>query len=519
MIKKIIIKTILGLMIFALLSVVVVEWLWIKSTIDEKKDRFSIKVYGAMEKAINHIDEVNYIKYLWEMQQRLGQIQEYNNQLSSVTGVNNDAWNSTYLSNFITDDMGRLLEAQSYVNANNHPRSERGKAINKHFIMETIQSINPNPETPNKELYKKINQIMKDFMIRVLKERDPQNVSINSRLRNIDIKTILDEFLRHYNIDLPYTFDILSKENIIQKQKNEKANNFYYMELFPLDYVKKDLYLAVQFSSIMPSILENMGWMFIATGFCVIGLICVFIISISIIMRQQKLSLIKNDFINNMTHEFKTPLATIALATSALTKEKVINDKQQITNFNNIIKSENERMNKYVERILQQAKMDKGEIHLNRTEVSIDEIVKESVKLFTLQVQNAGGCITGRYETEGYSIYADEVHILNAICNLIDNAIKYSDKSPEIEVFSEKSKNGKEIVIGVKDHGIGISKESQKKVFKRFYRVSTGNLHNVKGFGLGLSYVKNIIEIHGGNVELTSQKGKGTLVKIIFNIE
>ena len=218
-----------------------------------------------------------------------------------------------------------------------------------------------------------------------------------------------------------------------------------------------------------------------------------------------------------MTHEFKTPIATISLATSAIMKDKVLNDREQILKFNTMIKSENDRMNKYVERILQQAKLDRRELQINKTEVDINEMVREAVEHFMLIVQNAGGTLECKFEADHFIRSVDEVHMMNAVCNLIDNAIKYSGGKPDILVYTQEKTGA--YLIGVQDHGIGISKEAQKKVFKRFYRVPSGNLHNVKGFGLGLSYVKSIVELHGGSVKLTSRKNKGTLVEIEFKKE
>lgn len=498
----------------AFLSVVVVQWLWIEHAIQEKEDRFSTQVYGALERVVSKIDEINYIQYIWEMQQHLGQLQDYNDHITTDRESSGN-WNSQYLYNFLSQDMDRLYGQSSLVSPpNTHPRSGKGKFVNQQFIMQTIRSIGSNraDTASQQELYKRMNNLM----IKVLKDSDPQNASLAKRMKNIDLKSFLSEFFAYAGINLSFRYDILNKRQILELQNRKAAKNFYYIELFPLDYIKKDFFLCVQFDSILPEILNNMDWMFLASGFCVIGLVCVFIITIVIIMRQQKLSVIKNDFINNMTHEFKTPLATISLATSALRKEKVIKDVNQIYKFTDLIKSENERMNKYVERILQQAKMDKGELHLNKTDVDINTMTKEAVRLFSLQIQEAGGIIEQSYAEGSYFIYGDEVHLLNAICNLIDNAIKYSGGPPHIEVYTKKEKN--DIVIEIKDHGIGISKDAQKKVFKRFYRVSTGNIHDVKGFGLGLSYVKNIIELHNGNIYLSSKKGKGTLIKIIFKL-
>lgn len=174
-------------------------------------------------------------------------------------------------------------------------------------------------------------------------------------------------------------------------------------------------------------------------------------------------------------------------------------------------------MNKYVERILQQAKLDRRELQINKTEVDINEMVREAAEHFMLIVQNAGGTLECKFEADHFIRSVDEVHMMNAVCNLIDNAIKYSGGKPDILVYTQEKTGA--YLIGVQDHGIGISKEAQKKVFKRFYRVPSGNLHNVKGFGLGLSYVKSIVELHGGSVKLTSRKNKGTLVEIEFKKE
>jgi two-component system phosphate regulon sensor histidine kinase PhoR len=218
-----------------------------------------------------------------------------------------------------------------------------------------------------------------------------------------------------------------------------------------------------------------------------------------------------------MTHEFKTPLATIALATSAIEKEKVLNDRAQLLKFNAMIRSENERMDKYVERILLQAKLDRREVHLKKSPVNLNSLVSDAVQHFRLQVESAGGEMRQELDKEGMVAWVDEVHLFNVVCNLIDNAIKYSPDEVNIFVYT-RARDG-EFAIGVQDRGIGIPKEAQAKVFKRFYRVPSGNVHNVKGFGLGLSYVKSIVLLHGGDIRLTSRRGKGTLVEIVFKLD
>lgn len=517
MIKKLILRILLVVMVAAFTAVVVVQWLWIKYAIRERENKFTSQVYDVLNRVVNRIDEINYIKYRSEMCKQLGEIKNVKDVITAHRGSPSPPeWYSSNLFDFLNSDVNRSNGGRSYLNSSAVPYaySGRSKMVDQEFIIETIRSMDmaQDDTTSKADLYVRFNQQMQEFMLRVLKEKDPENVSVNERLKNIDLTSLLANSFRAYNIHLPFAYEIMSKQDVLNNVKAGRTKNLYYVELFQQDLVKKGYYLGVRFESVQPILLENMGWLFLASGFCVFGLMFVFIITIVVIMRQQKLSVIKNDFINNMTHEFKTPIATISLATSALTKEKVLNDKEQILKFNSMIKSENNRMNKYVERILQQAKLDRREVQLNKVEVDVNELVREAVEHFMLLVQDAGGTLECRLNAHDFMLSADEVHLMNAICNLIDNAIKYSGGVPEIQVYTQETSGV--YVIGVQDHGVGISKDAQKKVFKRFYRVPNGNVHNVKGFGLGLSYVKSIVELHGGTVRLTSKKNKGTLVEI-----
>lgn len=519
MIKKLIIRILLIFMITAFSAIVVVQWIWIKYAIRERQYKFSSRVYDVLNRVVNRVEEINYMKYLLEVQQQLGEIQNYNELISS-SGVNN-TWPSPYLFDFLNNNVNRFKEDRSFLSEHWTvlPQSGARKMSSQEVIVQAIKStgFSPVDSVSSANFYALLNEKLKEFMIRLVKEKDPQNVSIQKRLASIDLQNLMTGYFRAYNIRLPFTYEILTKKDILNKVKNKELQNFYYVDLFPYDYVKKDYYLGVSFKSVQSVILENMGWLFLASGFCIFGLLFVFVITIWIIMRQQKLSVIKNDFINNMTHEFKTPIATISLATSAITKEKVLNDREQLLHFNAMIKSENDRMNKYVERILEQAKMDRHELHLYKEETDMNKLIQEAVGHFRLQVENAGGKLDCHFDVEDFILYVDQVHMQNVISNLLDNAVKYSLGAPEIEVYTRKEGNDR--VIGVSDKGIGISKEAQRKVFKRFYRVPNGNLHNVKGFGLGLSYVKSIVELHNGQIRLVSKKGKGTLVEIIFGIE
>lgn len=233
-----------------------------------------------------------------------------------------------------------------------------------------------------------------------------------------------------------------------------------------------------------------------------------FFLTIRTLLRQKKLSEIKNDFINNMTHEFKTPLATISLAVDALRNEKVSVDKEKSNYFTGIIKEENKRMNKQVETILQAALLDKQEVSLNLQQLSAHQLIKSALNNISLPVQEKGGELHILLNATKDQIMADEVHFTNLINSLLDNAVKYSKDKPVITV--ETTNNPKDITIKISDNGIGMNKDTLSHIFEKFYRAHTGNVHNVKGFGLGLSYVKTMVEAHKGSIKAESTLGKGS---------
>ena len=222
----------------------------------------------------------------------------------------------------------------------------------------------------------------------------------------------------------------------------------------------------------------------------------------------------KSDFINNMTHEFKTPLATISVAADTILNPKIIAEPEQISHFTGIIKKENQRMNQQVETILQIARLDKKEFEFKFQIVDIHELIDKAVQGMILQVENRNGTITVEKLAANPMVTTDPAHTLNMLNNLLDNANKYSEKPPEIEVKTYNSERGVRVLVS--DNGIGMSKQVQHKIFERFYREATGNVHNVKGFGLGLSYVKAVIDANKGEITVTSEPGKGTTFEVFL---
>ena len=253
---------------------------------------------------------------------------------------------------------------------------------------------------------------------------------------------------------------------------------------------------------------KEMFWFIMGAILFTLIITTAFFITIRTLLKQKKLSEIKSDFINNMTHEFKTPLATISLAVDALKNDKVKGNDEKTNYFTNIIKEENKRMNKQVETILQAALLDKQEVQLNLKRLSAHDLITLALNNITLQVEEKQGKLEVQFNAEKDMVLADEVHFTNLINNLLDNAVKYSKDNLEIKLST--SNTGNQLKIKIEDNGIGINKETVNKIFEKFYRAHTGNIHNVKGFGLGLSYVKTMVEAHNGTIKADSVLGKGS---------
>jgi two-component system phosphate regulon sensor histidine kinase PhoR len=239
-----------------------------------------------------------------------------------------------------------------------------------------------------------------------------------------------------------------------------------------------------------------------------------FAASIFYILKQKKISEMKSDFINNMTHEFKTPIATISVATDSIINDKVISNPDQVRFFTGMIKKENTRMNRQVEDILTIARLDKKEFEFRWEPVDVHELIEEAVQSILIQVDKRGGQIELNLKAANPVATTDRVHCTNLIYNLLDNANKYSADTPQISVSTKNHSKG--IILSVEDKGIGMSKSVQSKIFERFYRQTSGNIHNVKGFGLGLSYVKAVVEANHGTISVHSEPGKGSRFEVFL---
>jgi len=322
--------------------------------------------------------------------------------------------------------------------------------------------------------------------------------------------------------NLRYQQSELQSKNYLHAIEDTVHNLNYFMPLqapenTDANSVLPDELLVVVIPNFRDIVYGEMRIMIAGAIFFTLVIIAAFYVTVNALLRQKKLSEIKNDFINNMTHEFKTPLATISLAVDALRNEKVVQDRQKSEYFTGIIKEENKRMNKQVETILQASLLDRQEQQLNLRPLHAHVIIQEAMENFHLQLEGKGGRAELQLNAKNDLLEADDVHFTNLITNLIDNAIKYSKDNLLIRLTTHST--SKSLVIRIEDNGIGMSKETQRRIFEKFYRAHTGNLHNVKGFGLGLSYVKTIVEAHKGKIKVDSLVGKGTTFTLEFPLK
>jgi two-component system, OmpR family, phosphate regulon sensor histidine kinase PhoR len=266
-------------------------------------------------------------------------------------------------------------------------------------------------------------------------------------------------------------------------------------------------YFGVQFPNREAQIINQMGiWSF--SSVVLLLVIIFFSYTLFVILKQKRLSEVQKDFINNMTHEFKTPISTIALSAEVLKDPQIIHQPERLSNYTAIIEKENNRLKQHVERVLQMARLDKEDIGLKKELTDIHQVILEAIKNVSHPLGDKNGNINYQPGNSNHLISCDRLHLLNVLSNLLDNAIKYCKTNPLINI--KVSAIDKGLTIEVRDNGIGIAAENQKRVFQKFYRVSTGNVHDVKGFGLGLSYVKTIVEAHGGSIRLASELGNGS---------
>lgn len=382
-------------------------------------------------------------------------------------------------------------------------------------LLKEMQSINTRKELEiffNKYFMTK--ELMENMMIM------PKELPFEKRVSFGTIDSMLTVELVKRNLNIPFDFGVYNPYRdrmVMQKTGNHNkelldAQVSFHFELFPDDMQEHPDYLLLYFPGEKKFLISQVWPVLIISILLVLVIIISFTYTLFLLFRQKKLSEMKTDLINNMTHEFKTPVSTISLACEALNDHDIQKSEELYKSYIQIISEENHRLGMMSERILQSAALEQGEIVLRKEEVDIHDVLDDVSKNIGIQVEIKDGQIIKDFRASNSMVFADRMHIVNVVQNLLDNANKYSPAKPHIEISTFDRNDG--IVFSIKDNGIGISKSDQKKIFEKLYRVPEGNVHNFKGFGLGLSYVKTIVEKHGGSIKLESEPNKGTTFEV-----
>ncbi len=344
-----------------------------------------------------------------------------------------------------------------------------------------------------------------------------------TEIRDVIPPGLLDSLIRTefkcLKLSAGYEYAVYSKHSgriafgYINHYRQEILNSDYQQSLDAL-FKPGAYYLSVYFpDKTSRMIQEFVGWMLISALFLV-GVMTSFWLTLRTVYLQKRWSEMKTDFINNMTHEFKTPISTIGVASEMLMKDKVNQDADRVKKYISVIQKENQRLQNQVDQLLRSATIEKGDVHLKMEETDIHTLIANTIEIFQLRVNENDGHISFTFGAQDSHILADSDHLMNVLANLMDNAIKYSHRSPEIHIRTFIRKGM--LVVEFNDNGQGIRREDQKLIFRNFYRVHTGDVHDVKGFGIGLFYVQKIVELHGGFVELDSEPEKGSTFRLLL---
>jgi two-component system, OmpR family, phosphate regulon sensor histidine kinase PhoR len=335
------------------------------------------------------------------------------------------------------------------------------------------------------------------------------------------IDSLLSEELSCYKYNNEYFYAI---SDTLQGKKIFCSTDKGYNQIITSDHrislskisSNKNMVLTVYFPNQNKIIVRKMFlWIHVLSAIFLMIVIASFLFIIFSIVRQKKISEIKNDFVNNMTHEFKTPISTISVASEMLMKEEICEHPEKIQKYANIIYDENLRLQNQVEQVLQISILDKNELNIQAADIDIHPLIENSVDIFNMMLKEKQGEIISELNAINSVIFVDELHFINVITNMLDNAIKYTDNCPKIKISTVNKDEG--ITIRVEDNGIGIETHNQKHIYKKFFRVHTGDIHNVKGFGLGLFYVKTVMDAHMGSIELVkSEPGRGSIFELHF---
>ena len=470
-------------------------------------------------------DQMRVVEAFFRQQEELSAVGDWQTQLAQQQQF--DHWIEHTLTgelNRINNQVARAARRQDSIGQSTQRQVRSAAEQRKNHPTEAGTS--PAPASVSGNRSEEQSRMIKDVLKGLLLSDRP----IEERVNRLALDTLLRQSLAERGITIPFAYGVRTRQRpeflftSLGTASEQFDANGYKAALFPNNLTETGNYVYVYFPTQQQFILNRLGFMFGSSAVLVLVILACFYIAINTILRQKKLADIKNDFINNMTHEFKTPISTISLAVE-MAQEQLrdgalrpavtpTEPTLRLNRYMGIIRDENRRLGSHVEKVLQMALLDRGEIVLNLSLVSIHDVIEKVLNNIGLQIEQREGEVELDFEADHEIVEADEVHLTNILYNLLENAIKYSPDRPQLTIQTLSLPDG--LSITVADRGLGMTKDQLSRVFEKFYRVPTGNRHDVKGFGLGLSYVRKMVEEHHGQIRVESQPGRGSSFEVIL---
>ena len=509
----------IALMTLSLLGIIFVQGYWIKNSYQNREDQFTLNIRQVLISVSKEIQLEEIEKYYNVYNSIIDTIQvsdqaSFSELIYSITNERND---EIYIfSDGVLEENYKLSSSALNLDMD----SIQFKKITSRKVTTKITSgIDGNKNVQTKtESFKRLKDYEQNQFENAYKNI-LSKTPIHKRTSGEKIKKLIIKQLEELGLSTNFEYAVYSNRlatKIRSRNFTLDPTSTYGVPLFVNDDIKTNFQLYVNFSDKENFVLSSIMGMAILSLLFTGVIILTYTSALRQLLKQRQISQIKTDFINNMTHEFKTPIATINLALDALKNPKVSDNKEFIARYHNMIREENQRMHTQVENVLRISKLENDELDLEKGEVNLHYIIEDAITHVSLIEENKGGYIKTHLNALNSSVYGSDIHLTNIIVNIIDNAIKYTEDAPEIDIYTENK--GNNIILKIVDKGIGMSKVVQNKIFEKFYREQMGNIHNVKGHGLGLSYVKRILDDHDAEINVESEKGKGSSFNIKIHL-
>ena len=528
---------IITLMSVALTGLIAFQWYWIDTVITGNRDHFERDVMTALSNVTKKLEQQEALFYVNRKMSNFssqGQSRGFQpfqfqatpplNQRQILKGEKkvrfDDSLSSTGSFNFSFEVVGAPLRSNQVGKAFFDVLKSNINNIQFSYPKDTQETETLNSNL--KEILEKISN-KSNMMMSLLEEMMLPKIGLTNRFDPDKLDSLLHMELKKKSINIPYDYAIINPRSgrlieISKDYSNERLlQSHFKTNLFPNDVTNEPNLLVIDFPSQEKYLMSKIWFPLSSSALLILIILICFGYAVFTIVRQKKISVMKTDFMNNMTHEFKTPISTIGLAIEALLDPTIPQKPSMKMKYLGIIADENKRLESQVADVLQMAQLDKNELKLNLVTVDLHAIIQQAVDKISIQMERKLGHLKLALNASQFKLKGDEAYLLGVLLNLLDNALKYSKDAPNIMIRTQNIRG--QLICSIKDHGMGMSKEAQRSIFQKFYRVASGNVHNIKGFGLGLAYVKEIITLHHGSIEVESELKKGTNFIVKFPLD